>query len=185
MIPPRGAHDPKLPGGGVSAHNDLTSPWTAAWSPASKPVAQPCESGSNPATSSRWPILWLASLALAVAILAPGAAHVEEAARVTIHRLEPRTFETVTGQRVDFMNRTGYPVHLQFLGDIHQVIQIPATGPVWAIFHRPGTHPYVVHIYGRETRALDGVISVTTDETHQWQSRTCDVVVEGNCIAAP
>ena len=32
-------------------------------------------------------------------------------------------------------------------------------------------------------RALPGVVSVTTDETHKWQSGTCDVVVEGNCIA--
>jgi hypothetical protein len=102
-------------------------------------------------------------------------------------RLEPRTLETLTGQRVNFVNRTGHPVHLQFSSDVrqHEVIQIPATGPVWAIFHLPGTHPYIVHIYGRETRALDGVISVTADEMHQWQSRTCDVGVEGNCIAEP
>ena len=93
----------------------------------------------------------------------------------------------MTGQRVNFVNRTGHPVHLQFIGDLRQneVIQIPGTGPVWAIFHVPGTHPYTVHIYGRETRALDGVISVTIDETHQWQSGTCAIVVEGNCIAEP
>jgi hypothetical protein len=131
----------------------------------------------------------LVVLAVAISIVAPAVAHLEGAKQVIIEkdRLEPRTLETLTGQRVNFVNRAGYPVHLQFSGDIrqHQVIQIPATGPVWAIFHIPGTHPYVVHIYGRETRALDGVISVTTDETHQWQSRTCDVVVEGNCIAEP
>jgi hypothetical protein len=33
-------------------------------------------------------------------------------------------------------------------------------------------------------RALPGVVSVTTDERHKWQSGTCDVVVEGNCIAS-
>ncbi len=134
-------------------------------------------------------IRWLLALALTVSVVAPVAAHAEGTAQVITQsdRIEPRTLETVTGQRVNFVNRTGYPVHLQFIGDVrqHEVIQIPAIGPVWAIFHIPGTHPYVVHIYGRETRALDGVISVTTDETHQWQSRTCDVVVEGNCIAAP
>lgn len=131
----------------------------------------------------------LVALAVAISTVAPAVAHLEGAKQVIVEndRLEPRTLETLTGQRVNFVNRTGYPVHLQLSGDIrqHQVIQIPATGPVWAIFHIPGTHPYVVHIYGRETRALDGVISVTADETHQWQSRTCDVVVEGNCIAEP
>jgi len=110
----------------------------------------------------------------------------EPAAQIVIEndRLEPRMFEALTGERVDFVNRTGHPVHLQFVGDIrqHEVIQIPATGPAWAVFHRPGTHPYVVHIYERQTRALEGVVSVTTDATHQWQSTTCDVVVEGNCL---
>ena len=134
-------------------------------------------------------IRWLVALAVAVSAVVPIAARVEGAAQVIIEsdRLEPRTLETLTGQRVSFVNRTGHPVHLQFIGDLrqHEVIQIPATGPVWAIFHIPGTHPYVVHIYERQTRALDGVISVTADETHQWQSRTCDVVVEGNCIAEP
>ena len=98
--------------------------------------------------------------------------------------LEPRMLETLTGERVDFVNRTGRPVHLQFSGDIrqHEVIQIPVTGPASAVFHRPGTHPYVVHIYERQTRALEGVVSVTTDAAHQWQSGTCDVVVEGNFL---
>jgi hypothetical protein len=131
----------------------------------------------------------LAALVVAVSTVAPVVAHLEGTTQVVIEndRLEPRTLETLTGQRINFVNRTGYPVHLQLSRDIrqHEVIQIPATGPVWAIFHTPGTHPYVIHIYGRKTRALDGVISVTADETHQWQSRTCDVVVEGNCIAEP
>ena len=126
-----------------------------------------------------------------VAILAvigvPTPARPEPAAQIVIEndRLEPRMFETLTGERVDFVNRTGHPVHLQFVGDIrqHEVIQIPVTGPAWAVFHRPGTHPHVVHIYERQTRALEGVVSVTTDATHQWQTTTCDVVVEGDCLA--
>ena len=28
-------------------------------------------------------------------------------------RLQPRTLETLTGERVNFVNRTGRPVHLQ------------------------------------------------------------------------
>ena len=132
-------------------------------------------------------IHWLVALAVVAAGLAPMTAGGDPASQVIIEsdRLDPRTLETLTGERVDFVNRTGRPVHLQFSGELrrHDVVQVPMTGPLWAVFHRPGTHPYVVHIYGREIRALEGVVSVTTDETHQWQSGTCDVVVEDNCLA--
>lgn len=133
-------------------------------------------------------IRWLVTLVVMAAVT-PIAARADAASQIVIEgeRLDPRTLEAVTGERVDFVNRTGHPVHLQFSGDIrqHEVIQIPITGPMWAVFHRPGTHPYVVHVYvdGRETRALAGMVNVTTDQTHQWQSGTCVVVVEGNCIA--
>lgn len=130
--------------------------------------------------------LLTASVALLSIVVVSMRAPAGPASQIVIENdhLEPRMLETLTGERVDFVNRTGRPVHLQFSGDIrqHEVIQIPVTGPAWAVFHRPGTHPYVVHIYERQTRALEGVVSVTTDATHQWQSGTCDVVVEGNCL---
>jgi hypothetical protein len=129
---------------------------------------------------------WLLALAMGMAGVAPTVA-AGGASEVVIRsdRLEPRTLETLTGERVSFVNHTGRPVHLQFSGELrrHDVVQVPVTGPLWAVFHRPGTHPYTVHIYGRETVALDGVVSVTTDATHQWQSGTCDVVVEDDCLA--
>ena len=129
---------------------------------------------------------WLVVVSTIVLAIAPTAARPEPPAQVVIERdrLEPQTLETMTGTRVDFVNRTGYPVHLQFSGDVsgHQVVQVPLTGPTWAVFHRPGTHPYVAHVYARQTRSLEGVVSVTTDETHQWQTETCGVVVEGNCL---
>lgn len=130
---------------------------------------------------------WLAALAVAVSGVTPTAAPAGAGLQVVIEtdRLEPKTLEAVTGERVTFVNRTGRPVHLQFSGELHghDVVQVPATGPVWAVFHRPGSHPYIVHIYGREARALEGVVSVTSDATHLWQLGTCDVVVEGNCLA--
>ena len=132
-------------------------------------------------------IRWFVVLAVIAAGIASMVARAEAASQVVIEsdRLDPRTLETLTGERVNFVNRTGRPVHLQFSGELrrHEVVQVPVTGPLWAVFHRPGTHPYTVHIYGRETRALEGVVSVITDETHQWQSGTCDVVVEDNCLA--
>jgi hypothetical protein len=129
---------------------------------------------------------WLAAAAVVLAALAPTPASTGAPRRVVIDRdrVSPETLEALTGERVDFVNRAGLPVHLQ-LGDNdreHEVIQIPVTGPIRAVFHRPGTHPYIVHIYGRQTRALAGVVVVTTDATHQWQAGTCDVVVEDNCL---
>ncbi len=132
---------------------------------------------------SRW---WLAALLGVVCVVAPAAARTAAGPQVVIDRdrLLPRALETLTGERVDFVNRTGRPVHVQFSADghDHDVIQVPVTGLLWAVFHRPGTHPYVVHVYDGETRALGGVVVVTTDETHQWQAGTCGVVVEGDCI---
>jgi S1-C subfamily serine protease len=62
----------------------------------------------------------------------------------------------------------------------HYVYQIPGTGPVWAIFHRPGTHPYVVHVYRDNTVAvLHGVVE---DPQHPWGPGTCGAVVMGDCL---
>ena len=51
-----------------------------------------------------------------------------------------------------------------------------------AIFHRPGAHPYVVHIYGRETRTLSGVVEVGGDAHDKWEPPACAVTVTGVCI---
>lgn len=101
-------------------------------------------------------------------------------------RLVPPFLETMTGNRVDFVNRAQRSVHVEFGVDPrqHEVVQVPATGPIWAVFHRPGTHPYVVHVYdGRTTRTLSGVVAVVEDETHKWDSRTCGLIVMEICIA--
>ena len=76
-------------------------------------------------------------------------------------------------------------MHVEF-GDApkeHQIYQMPAGGPIWAIFHRPGTHPYTVHIYGaKTTTALPGLVEVAEDSQHPWGIGTCGAVVMGNCI---
>ena len=72
----------------------------------------------------------LQALAVVFCAVAPVTAHAEGTAQVMIEndRLEPWTLETLTGQRVNFVNRTGYPVHLQFIGDVrqHEVIGVGA-----------------------------------------------------------
>lgn len=74
-------------------------------------------------------------------------------------------------------------MHVEFGDDRrgHHVVQVPITGPIWAVFHRPGTHPYVVHLSGGR-RAVAGTVEVVEDDTHRWDSRTCGGVVMERCI---
>jgi hypothetical protein len=99
--------------------------------------------------------------------------------------VEPEVFQTVTGKRVNFTKRTDLRVHVEFGWDPsqHQVYQLPATGPIWVIFNRPGTHPYTVHVYGPgRMTALHGVVQVVEDLQHPWGVGTCPTVVMGNCL---
>jgi hypothetical protein len=99
--------------------------------------------------------------------------------------LDPHVRNVVMGERVNFVKRVGDPVHVEFGDDIrqHQVFQMPLTGPISATFYRPGTHPYVVHIYGSKgTTALHGVIEVVEDPAHPWALGVCGAVVMEECI---
>jgi plastocyanin len=126
-----------------------------------------------------------AALLLSVVLVASSAAALDETIVIEATRLDPAVLKTTTGQRVDFVNRSQRAVHVEFGGDVrqHHVVQIPAGGPIWVVFHRPGTHPYVVHVYERrEIRALSGMVEVVEDATHKWDSQTCGVIVMGECI---
>ena len=88
---------------------------------------------------------------------------------IRANAVEPEVLHALTGQRVNFMKGVDMPVHVEFGWDPkqHQVYQVPATGPIWVIFNRPGTHPYTVHIYSvRTTTALHGVVDVAEDPQH-------------------
>lgn len=98
--------------------------------------------------------------------------------------LEPHMLSVAAGQRVSFVKRVDKPVHVEFGADPkqHQVYQIPGTAPISAIFHRPGTHPYVVHIYDGKTTVLHGLVEVTENPNHPWELGQCGAVVEEACI---
>lgn len=98
--------------------------------------------------------------------------------------LEPPVLRTVAGQRVNFVKHVNRPVHVEFGVDpsAHQIFQMPATGPIWAIFHRPGTHPYVVHIYDGKTTGLHGLVEVVEDPERPWGLGRCGAVVMDVCI---
>jgi len=126
-----------------------------------------------------------AALVTLLVLLTSVSARAGETIVIEATRLVPPFLETMTGNRVDFVNRAQRSVHVEFGVDArqHEVVQVPATGPIWAVFHRPGTHPYVVHVYdGRTTRTLSGVVAVVEDETHKWDSRTCGLIVMEICI---
>ena len=98
--------------------------------------------------------------------------------------LEPHVLLTVAGQRVNFVKRVDRPVHVEFGEDPgrHHVFQIPGAGPIWVIFHRSGTHPYVVHIYDGKTTALHGVVEVLESPERPWGPGTCGAVVMEECV---
>jgi hypothetical protein len=115
----------------------------------------------------------------------PPAWPADEEIMIRANSIEPHYFRATMGQRVNFVKRVDLPVHLEFGVDPrqHHVVQMPWDGPIWAVFHRPGTHPYVVHIYGtKTTTTLHGVVEVVEDPQHPRALGTCAAVVMGDCI---
>jgi hypothetical protein len=133
----------------------------------------------------------LVARAAVAVVLIGGAARVppawpaDEEIVIRANAIEPHVFRATMGQRVNFVKRVDLPVHVEFGVDPtqHHVVQVPWTGPIWAVFHRPGTHPYVVHIYAtKTTTTLHGIVEVVEDSQHPWRPGTCGAVVMGDCI---
>lgn len=120
----------------------------------------------------------------ALAFPAPLAWSAEREVVIRASTLEPHVLRVPAGERVNFVKRVDHPVHLEFGEDPgrHQVFQVPAAAPIWAIFHRPGTHPYVVHIYDGKTTVLHGVVEVVENPERPWGVGTCGAVVLEQCI---
>jgi hypothetical protein len=98
-------------------------------------------------------------------------------------RLEPPVLQTTTEQRVTFVNRSSRMVHVQFLDEAgrHHVFQVP--GSIWAVFYRPGRHPYVVHFPTRRGHDLLGVVEVEDGPARTGDPPTCaGVSVMGVCL---
>ena len=119
------------------------------------------------------------------AVWVPSAWPADENIVIRANTIEPPVFRATMGQRVNFVKRTDLLVHVEFGVDPsqHHVVQMPWDGPIWAVFHRPGTHPYVVHIYAaKTTTALHGNVEVVEDPQRPWKPGTCPAVVMEVCI---
>jgi hypothetical protein len=98
--------------------------------------------------------------------------------------LRPQVLMTEPEHRVTFVNRSGHMVHLDFIirdPELHHVFQVPHR--IWAIFHRPGRHPYEVHFLDRAVADLHGAIEVVGDPYGRPDPLVCSgVTVQGACI---
>lgn len=126
------------------------------------------------------------TLALMVGALAAAPAALAMAAdEIVIEgtKLSPPALKTTVGERVTFVNRSGRTVHVDFIGNSgrHETFQVPTE--IWAIFHRPGLHPYEVHFSDRKAITLRGTVEAVEDPSKPGDPHTCDsFTVMGVCI---
>ena len=132
----------------------------------------------------RWIAIAASVLVVALLALAAGSAWADHQIVVSRDSVEPGVFHTATGERVEFVNRSGRAVHIEFTCDAteHELVQLPVTGPASVVFHRPGRHAYVVHVYERAERTLTGVVEVADDPEYPSALPGCDGGSAGACI---
>lgn len=100
--------------------------------------------------------------------------------------LQPEAPVTQPEHRVLFTNRSGHSVHIQFNmknpnGEQHHVIHVP--DQIWAIFHRVGRHPFVVHFLDRAVPDLSGAVEVVSDPYGRPDPLVCSgITVMGACF---
>jgi hypothetical protein len=116
-------------------------------------------------------------------LLLPERAMADDQILIEATEVRPPVLRTTTAHRVNFVNRSGRYAHVEFVGEAtgHYVVSVP--GAIWAIFHRPGRHPYVVHLEGRPRGELRGVVEAVQDPHETPDPHTCSgLTVMGNCI---
>jgi hypothetical protein len=121
------------------------------------------------------------SLVWLVLFVAAGASAAEVV--ITSESVAPSVLRTTTGERVNFVNRTGRSVHVEFVGDPreHRLMQVPVAGVAWVVALRPGRHPYAVHFYDAARTELHGSLDATGD-TVTTNPEACAVAIMGACL---
>jgi plastocyanin len=127
----------------------------------------------------------LATAAGAVALVvgpvaAPAAA--DSAVVIAPGAVQPPTLTASVGERIAFVNRTGRAVHLEFdaIPAGHRVYEV--SGEIWAVFHRPGRHPYVVHFLAGRGGDVRGAVEVREDPATGPQTCPGLLTVMGECL---
>jgi len=126
-------------------------------------------------------LLGLVAAAVAAPVVMATAAE-QDTIVIEATRLQPSILRTTTEQRVTFVNRSGRPAHVDFVrrSGEHRVFQVP--GRIWAIFHRAGVHPYVVHLErGTNVVTLHGTVEAV-DEPDVSHPICDNLTVMGVCI---
>ncbi|MGH2437133.1 MAG: hypothetical protein ACRDFA_09075 [bacterium] len=124
-----------------------------------------------------------ASVLLLLAILASAAsAAAEGEVVISAQRVDPPVLRVLPDERVVFVNRSGRSVHIDLVGDAKQHHVFRMSGAIWAIFHRPGRHAYIVHFEEPGGGLLRGVIEVTQEDVSESAPPTCPVTVMGVCL---
>ena len=125
----------------------------------------------------------LLAVLVAALLLPPWSAAAGEEIVIEAAGLSPQVLRAGMDHRVRFVNRTGKPVHVEFIGDSgwHHVEQLQ--DEIWAVFHRPGLHPYVVPLTNDRLGELHGTVEVRSDPRGRPEPQDCvGVTVMGACL---
>ena len=125
----------------------------------------------------------LSVLVVALAAVPAPLAWADDEIVIEVSKLNPPLLKTTVGERVTFVNRSGRTAHVEFIGNSgrHRVFQV--SNEIWAIFHRPGLHPYEVHFSAPKAAALRGTVEAVEDPSGRADPHTCDsFTVMGECI---
>jgi hypothetical protein len=101
---------------------------------------------------------------------------------IEANEVRPSVLSTTTERPVKFVNRSGRLAHVEFIGtsDEHHVFQVP--GEIYAVFHRPGRHPYVIHLESGKRGELHGTVEVTGVPDSDEVQRCKGITVMEECI---
>lgn len=127
----------------------------------------------------------IASALLAVAVLSSPPSVGGEIA-IEADGLRPAVLFVEAEQQVDFVNRSGRLVHVEFQHrglDQHQHHVVQLVDRIWAVFHQPGPHRYAVHFQDPRMPDLEGAVVVGENPYGGPDPRLCSgITVMGACL---
>lgn len=133
-----------------------------------------------------WRALMAARCGLIITVIsAPGSLWADDPVEVVIERqaVKPGVVRIAIDRTIVFVNRSGKPIHVTFLGyrGMHHVSE--TSGQLKVVFHRAGRHPYVVTPADGHESHLHGLVEVDTSPSHGRELPVCTgLVVKDVCL---